>query len=249
MKRESWRVTLPSLKPAAEIVFSLTLGTCCLKTRGVNLRGLRRRLPPRPGPQARTLGGSRSGSRSRRRRQVSRGSRVGVIAKGEERREAHIRTSGVGLIRASVDWSGREERGKSGGVRETRRRRQDRGTSQSRRQECEEWTEPTEQTHRRPTAYTSLHSVSCGHCSCRRRRRRCCRRCSCSCSCCRVSNSSLASLIYSAQTCITRLSLPLSLSLSLSRSPARREVRWPAAADPGCPQAIGCSSPAADEGW
>ena len=52
------RVILPSVSPEAPSVFSLTLGTCCLKTSGVSLRGERRRWAPRPGPQASTDGAS-----------------------------------------------------------------------------------------------------------------------------------------------------------------------------------------------
>ena len=48
---ESDLVMGPSAIPLAPNVFSDTLGTCCLKTNGVNFRGRRLRPEPRPGPQ------------------------------------------------------------------------------------------------------------------------------------------------------------------------------------------------------
>lgn len=56
-------VMAPSAMPLAPRVFSDTLGTCCLNTSGVSLRG-RRRLPdPRPGPHSCVTVDSRRTSR------------------------------------------------------------------------------------------------------------------------------------------------------------------------------------------
>lgn len=54
MKRGSFLVIRPSVSPLAARVFSDTLGTCCLNTRGVSFLGPRRLPAPLPGPHPAT---------------------------------------------------------------------------------------------------------------------------------------------------------------------------------------------------
>lgn len=78
------------------MVFSLTFGTCCLKTSGVSLRGLRRRLPPRPGPQDRTGWRSRSRRTATAATRGSRREQFGMTDEKDERSSHEDGESGTG---------------------------------------------------------------------------------------------------------------------------------------------------------